>query len=60
MFFEKSFYLEVKDLLKKFELGCFSPGQLSESEYEFEQKEVKLPQCLTTRGCLEGQKTNIR
>uniref|UniRef100_A0A0R3S062 Brix domain-containing protein n=1 Tax=Elaeophora elaphi TaxID=1147741 RepID=A0A0R3S062_9BILA len=37
-----------------------NPGQLSESEYEFEQKEVKLPQHLTTRGCLEGQKTNIR
>lgn len=33
---------------------------MSESEYEFEQKEVELPQQLTTRGCLEGQKTNIR
>uniref|UniRef100_A0A915PHU6 Brix domain-containing protein n=1 Tax=Setaria digitata TaxID=48799 RepID=A0A915PHU6_9BILA len=37
-----------------------NPGPLSESEYEFEQKEVELPQHLTTRGCLQGQKTNIR
>ncbi|CAG9538313.1 unnamed protein product [Cercopithifilaria johnstoni] len=45
---------------KNIEDYFLSPGQLSESEYEFEQKEVKLPQYLTTRGCLEGQKTNIR
>ncbi|MCP9260124.1 LiPid Depleted [Dirofilaria immitis] len=43
-----------------FVLAQINPGQLSESEYEFEQKEVKLPQQLTTRGCLEGQKINIR
>ncbi|VDK73364.1 unnamed protein product [Litomosoides sigmodontis] len=45
---------------KNIEDYFLNPGQLSESEYEFEQKEVKLPQCLTTRGCLEGQKTNVR
>lgn len=38
----------------------FSPGQLSESEYEMDQKEVKLSQDLTARGCKKGQKTNIR
>ncbi|KAL3998435.1 Brix domain family protein [Acanthocheilonema viteae] len=53
---------KVPDLskYKNIEDYFLNPGQLSESEYEFEQKEVKLPQHLTTRGCLEGQKTNIR
>ncbi|KAM3721070.1 Suppressor of SWI4 [Dirofilaria immitis] len=53
---------KVPDLSKYTNIEDYflNPGQLSESEYEFEQKEVKLPQQLTTRGCLEGQKINIR
>ncbi|OZC12642.1 brix domain protein [Onchocerca flexuosa] len=53
---------KVPDLskYKNIEDYFLNPGQISESEYEFEQKEVELPQQLTTRGCLEGQKTNIR
>lgn len=43
-----------------FYLLVFSPGQLSESEFEGEQKEVELAQDLSTRGCRKGQKTNIR
>ncbi|VDN05425.1 unnamed protein product [Thelazia callipaeda] len=53
---------KVPDLskYKNIEDYFLNPGQLSESEYEFEQKEVKLPQDLSTRGCSKGQKTSIR
>ncbi|VDO48710.1 unnamed protein product [Brugia timori] len=53
---------KIPDLSKYKDIEDYftNPGQMSESEYEFEQKEVKLPQHLTTRGCLEGQKTSIR
>ncbi|KAK0428459.1 hypothetical protein QR680_010820 [Steinernema hermaphroditum] len=37
-----------------------NPGQLSESEFEGEQKEVELTQDLASRGCKAGLKTNLR
>uniref|UniRef100_A0A914XC57 Brix domain-containing protein n=1 Tax=Plectus sambesii TaxID=2011161 RepID=A0A914XC57_9BILA len=53
---------KVPDLSKYNDISDYflNPGQLSESEYEMDQKEVKLSQDLTTRGCKKGQKTNIR
>uniref|UniRef100_A0A0N5AFN7 Brix domain-containing protein n=1 Tax=Syphacia muris TaxID=451379 RepID=A0A0N5AFN7_9BILA len=53
---------KIPDLSKYRDISEFilNPGQLSESEFEGEQKEVELAQDLSTRGCRKGQKTNIR
>ncbi|CAJ0585255.1 unnamed protein product, partial [Mesorhabditis spiculigera] len=37
-----------------------NPGQLSESEWEDEQKDVELPQDIFQRGLTQGQKSNVR
>ncbi|VDK41789.1 unnamed protein product, partial [Anisakis simplex] len=53
---------KIPDLSKYKDISDFflNPGQMSESEFEGEQKEVKLAEDLTTRGCKAGQRTNIR
>ncbi|KAE9549850.1 hypothetical protein FO519_006936 [Halicephalobus sp. NKZ332] len=53
---------KVPDLSKYEDISEFflNPGVLSESEWEFEQAEVDLPQDLKTRGCREGGKTKVR
>uniref|UniRef100_A0AC34QI89 Brix domain-containing protein n=1 Tax=Panagrolaimus sp. JU765 TaxID=591449 RepID=A0AC34QI89_9BILA len=53
---------KVPDLSKYEDISEYflNPGALSESEWEFEQAEVDLPQNLKTRGCSEGGKTKIR
>jgi len=53
---------KVPDLSKYEDISEFflNPGVLSESEWEFEQAEVDLPQDLKTRGCRQGGKTKVR
>lgn len=53
---------KVPDLSKFKDISEYflRPGQQSDSEFEGEQKEIELPQDLSTRGCRVGQKTNIR
>ena len=41
--------------------STFSPGQLSDSEFEGDQQEVELPQSISEQsGCGAGQKSNVR
>ncbi|CAJ0964130.1 unnamed protein product, partial [Mesorhabditis belari] len=53
---------KIPDLSRYKDISDFfiNPGQLSESEWEEEQKEVDLPQDIFSRGLSQGQKSNIR
>uniref|UniRef100_A0AC35TU33 Brix domain-containing protein n=1 Tax=Rhabditophanes sp. KR3021 TaxID=114890 RepID=A0AC35TU33_9BILA len=53
---------KIPDLSKYNDISEYflNPGQLSESEFEGEQKEVELADDLPGKGCMKGMKTNVR
>uniref|UniRef100_A0A915C0R9 Brix domain-containing protein n=3 Tax=Parascaris univalens TaxID=6257 RepID=A0A915C0R9_PARUN len=53
---------KVPDLSRYKDISDYflNPGQISESEFEEEEKEVELSQDLMSRGCKAGQLTHVR
>ncbi|MFH4979215.1 hypothetical protein AB6A40_005924 [Gnathostoma spinigerum] len=59
---KKLFKKKVPDLSKYQDISQYfiDPGEQSESEAELEEKEVVLPEDLSSKGCRAGQTTNVK